>query len=40
MQKRVNQRPSRVKTIDRDEIKAIDDYDTPHQVMIGNDLYR
>ena len=26
------------KTIDRDEIVAINDYDTPHQVMIGNDL--
>ncbi len=26
------------KTIDRDEIVAIDDYDTPHQVMIGNEL--
>ncbi len=26
------------KKIDRDEIVAIDNYDTPHQVMIGNDL--
>jgi gliding motility-associated protein GldM len=26
------------KKIDREEIKAIDNYDTPHQVMIGNDL--
>ncbi len=26
------------KKIDRDEIEAIDNYDTPHQVMIGNDL--
>jgi gliding motility-associated protein GldM len=26
------------KKIDRDEIVAIDNYDTPHQVMIGNEL--
>ncbi len=26
------------KVIDRDEIVAIDNYDTPHQVMIGNEL--